>query len=61
MYPIFIETIAADRVREMHQQADRDRQIRVARQRSSTLRRTGAARTPLALRALGHSIRPRLS
>jgi hypothetical protein len=61
MYPIFIETIAADRVREMHEQADRDRQVRVARRRSSRPRRTDAARTPLALRALGHPIRPRFS
>jgi hypothetical protein len=61
MYPIFIETIAADRVREMHEQADRDRQIRIARQRNSTLRRTDAPRAPLALRALSHTIRPRFS
>jgi hypothetical protein len=61
MYPLFIQTIAEDRVKEMHEQATRDRQVRLARQRSSKLRRTETARIPIALRVLPQSIRPRFS
>jgi hypothetical protein len=57
-----IQTIAEDRIREMHQIAQDNRDARLARQRSASLRRAaGQARTHAALRLLPARIRPRLA
>jgi hypothetical protein len=56
-----IQTIAEDRIREMHQIAQDNRDARLARQRSASLRRASGSRTPAALRLLPARIRPRLA
>lgn len=60
-HPLIIQMIAEDRISESHRIADRKREARQARQRSSALRRDGEARTPAALRLLPASLRPRLT
>jgi hypothetical protein len=60
MYQLpIIATIAEDRVRELHQIAEANRDARLARQHSARLRERGQARTPAALRLLPARIRPR--
>ena len=62
MYLPIIQTIAEDRVREMRETAQRDRDVRLARQQSKRFRaRSAEARTPAALRLVPARIRPRLT
>ena len=61
MYLPIIQTIAEERIRELHQIASNDRDVRLARQRTARLRRAGQARIPAALRLLPSKIRPRLA
>lgn len=56
-----IQTIAEDRIRELHQIAEANREVRLARQRTARLRPAGEARTPAALRLLPLKIRPRVA
>jgi len=61
-YLPIIATIAEDRVREMRERAQRDRDIRLARQHSKRLRAHNAeTHAPAVLRLVPARIRPRFT
>lgn len=60
-HPLIIQNIAEDQLRELHQKAEHDRAVRLARQRGSSQRRTAGTRTPVVLRVLPASFRPRFT